>query len=109
MMTSASKTCNNPVEITSLLRSLKQHVEKRRPCGGQSNLGRNSLGFQPKSSIAGAESKIISFAMRFPIATFAFGTNGLANENAARYSAGGIGMMRRGLCNPSKIRPTISR
>jgi len=35
--------------------------------------------------------EIISFAMRFPIAIFAFGMNGLATENAARHSAGGLG------------------
>jgi hypothetical protein len=35
--------------------------------------------------------------------------NGFAIVNAARHSNGGTGMIRRGLCSPSKMRSTISR
>src|SRR4029079_13640020 len=52
------------------------------------NCGRNPLGFQPKSWIAGDASNTMSFAMRLPIATLAFGRNGLAKANAALHNAG---------------------
>src|SRR6478609_3520457 len=73
------------------------------------NCGRNPLGFQPKSWIAGDASNTMSFAMRLPIATLAFGRNGLTNANAARHNTGGTEIIRRGLPSPSKIRPVISR
>src|SRR5258708_33718105 len=69
------------------------------------NIGRNGRDFQPKSSIAGAGSKIMSLDMRLPIATLASAMNGFARANAARHKKTGTGMTRRGLCNPSKIRP----
>src|ERR1700682_5987026 len=71
--------------------------------------GRNARGLQPKSCTAGAGSKIMSLDMRLPIATFALAINGFASANAARHRNGGTGMIRRGLCNPSKMRPIISR
>src|SRR3981081_1804877 len=59
------------------------------------NRGRNSRGFQPKSWIAGVASKIMPFAMRLPMATLAFATNGLANANAALHNDGGTAKTRR--------------
>ena len=51
----------------------------------------------------------MSFAMRLPIATLAFGKNGLAKANAALHNIGGNEIIRRGLPSASKIRPVISR
>ena len=51
----------------------------------------------------------MSFIMRMPIATLAPGYSGFARKKPARHSNGGTGMLRRGIPNPSKIRPIISR
>src|SRR5216684_7277092 len=65
----------NPVRSTL---SLSAHASN---CGQLSrrsylNFGRNPRGVQPKSCIAGVGSKIKSFAIRLPMATFALEING---------------------------------
>ena len=50
--------------------------------------------------LAGVESKVMSFIMRMPIATFAPGKSGFARAKAARHSKGGIETVRRGKPQP---------
>ena len=78
-------------------RSVEPGIE--RPCG-----------FQPKSRAAGVASKVMSFIMRMPIATFAPGNSGFASKKlGAPQQRGHRNRPPRHSAIRRKIRPIISR